>query len=69
MIDFNFMDCEIPKLLLATLHFKGHSLIKWTIIESKTDFGFMSSIYEAKLITFDGEKYVLLEYLYTSSNY
>lgn len=61
MIDLNFIDCQIPKFLLATSHFEGHSLIKWTIVESKTDFGFMSSIYEAKLITTtDGEKYVCL---------
>ncbi len=45
------MDCEIPKLLLETTNFKGHNFLKWNVQESKTDFGFMSSIYEAQLIT------------------
>lgn len=45
------MNSEIPKLLLATINFEGHNLIEWTIVESKTDFGFMSSIYEAQLTT------------------
>lgn len=51
----SWMDCEIPKLLLATDHFRGQSLVKWNVAESKTDFGFMSSIFEAKLITDDDE--------------
>lgn len=52
----NLMDCEIPKLLLATKNFKGQRLVEWNAVESKTDFGFMSSIYEAKLITGDDGK-------------
>lgn len=50
------MDCEIPKLLLVTTNFQGQRLVEWSAVESKTDFGFMSSIYEAKLITGDDGK-------------
>lgn len=49
------MDCEIPKLLLPTSHFKEQTLVQWNAIESKTDFGFMSSIYEAQLKTADDQ--------------
>lgn len=49
------MDCEIRKLLLATRHFNGQRLVHWNVVESKTDFGFMSSIYEAYLRTTDDE--------------
>lgn len=47
----DLMGSEIPKLLLATPRFTGHTLVKWNTTESKTDFGFMSSIFEAKLTT------------------
>lgn len=52
----NFLVCEIPKLLLATPKFNGHTLVDWMVVESQTDFGFMSSIYEAHLKTVDNEK-------------
>lgn len=50
------MDCDwIPNRLLATQYFNGQTLVAWNAIESKTDFGFMSSIYEAQMITSDDE--------------
>ncbi|KAG4066466.1 hypothetical protein HA402_007102 [Bradysia odoriphaga] len=49
------MECWIPKLLLATKNFNGQTLVEWNAVESRTDFGFMSSIYVAQMITSDGE--------------
>lgn len=54
--NFDLMDCDwIPNNLLKTKEFNGQRLVEWNVVESKTDFGFMSSIYQAQMITSDDE--------------
>lgn len=52
----SFIEHELPEVLLKLDEFKNQNLLKWEIKESKTDFGFMSTIFDGFLTLSDDRK-------------